>query len=332
MKTYILLLLTLMVPVLLLNEATAESAPAEVRTFKEMLKAIPSKDILKLWGDKKVALAAAMSKQINAKEVGKVGTYRGKVSKIDPFAFPEKNIVGWRFAVEDNFKRGGDTFSVFAWVMVHTDPLGLIPKIRVGDEITVTGKVNRAELTAVDAPRLNVDLIVPVMNDGKSTGEKVTVDKPTSKPGAPAASVKMADYPLDRILDALPEAMRTKLSTEPLPRDAIPAINAALAALAVRKSFKFTFNVEVATVVPDQPEAFRIRPADGLLSGKYAAIRQQWVHLYLPTAKAGDLVKTAAGDTLTMTGNITRCDIITHPKGFLQLQVNLDNAQKVTAP
>ncbi len=311
MKHATRLLLALFAPLLMLHEASAQNAGG-VRAFKDMLKDIPAKEMLKLWSDKKAEVALSITQQIETKEVGKVGTYRGKVTKIDPYSFRNENLV------------------VFSWVMVHTDPQGLIPKIRLGDEITVTGTVNRAELTAIDNPRLNVDLIVPVMNNGKGAAEKATAEKPVAKPAAPAvpavmptpvaaAPVPAADYPLDRILDALPEASRATLSAAPLATESIPALNAALATLGLRKPFKLTFKVDAAAVT-------------GLLSGKYPAIQQQWVHLYLPTASATEIAKAGLGATVTMSGTITRIDIITTPQGVRQLQLNLEDAQVLTPP
>lgn len=340
------LLLVLLAPLFMLHDASAQNAGG-VRAFKDMLKDIPAKEMLKLWSDKKAEVALSITRQIETKEVGKVGTYRGKVTKLDPYSFRNENLVGWRLGVEENFKRGGDTLLVFSWVMVHTDPQGLIPKIRLGDEITVTGTVNRAELTAIDNPRLNVDLIVPVMNNGKAPAEKATAEKPGAKPAAPAvpavmptppaapvpaARAQTADYPLDRILDALPEASRVTLSTAPLAADSIPALNAALSTLALRKPFKLTFKTEAAATLPKSPERFQIRAAPGLLSGKYPAIQQHWVHLYMPTANATEIAKAGLGATLTMSGTITRIDIITTPQGVRQLQLNLEDAQVLTPP
>jgi|GEM_PF-4964269 len=343
MKQPARLLLVLLAPLFMLHDASAQNAGG-VRAFKDMLKDIPAKEMLKLWSDKKAEVALSITRQIETKEVGKVGTYRGKVTKIDPYSFRNENLVGWRLGVEENFKRGGDTLLVFSWVMVHTDPNGLIPKIRLGDEITVTGTVNRAELTAIDNPRLNVDLIVPVMNNGKGAAEKATAEKPAAKPAAPvvpaapaamptpSAPVQTADYPLDRILDALPEASRATLSTAPLAADSIPALNTALSTLALRKPFKFTFKTEAAAALPKSPERFQIRAAPGLLSGKYPAIQQHWVHLYMPTANAADIAKSGLGATVTMSGTITRIDIITTPQGVRQLQLNLEDAQVLTPP
>lgn len=143
----------------------AENAPGTVRKFKDMLKAVPSKDFGQLYGSKKVEASMAMSKLIAAKELNKEGTFRGTVTSIEPWPFPALGVTGWRIAVEDSLDQRGVNISVWVWVQVHTDPNGVIPKIKVGKEITVTGKVTRAEFVASAAtPRLNVDLAVPAMS------------------------------------------------------------------------------------------------------------------------------------------------------------------------
>jgi len=166
MKQPARLLFALLAPLLLLTVTPARAADAAggVREFKDMLKDFPSKDILKLSGGKKEEVAMEMSKQLTLKEHGKEGTYKGKIGSIEVWPFPERGITGWRIALQDTFKRGGDTILVWAWVHVHTDPDGVMPKLKVGKEITVTGKVNRADLSITPSgPRLNVDLIVPAM-------------------------------------------------------------------------------------------------------------------------------------------------------------------------
>ncbi len=50
---------------------------------------------------------------------------------------------------------------------IHTGPEGIVPKIRPGKEVTVTGKINRADITAVDVPKHNIDLIVPELKSPK---------------------------------------------------------------------------------------------------------------------------------------------------------------------
>ena len=78
----ILALLLIAPLLLLLTPAQAADAPGGVRAFKDMLKDIPAKEMLKLWSDKKAEVALSITRQIETKEVGKVGTYRGKVTKI----------------------------------------------------------------------------------------------------------------------------------------------------------------------------------------------------------------------------------------------------------
>ena len=165
MKSTFRLILTLVCLLSVLNEGMAQNAPGSARKFKDMLKAVPSKDFAQLYGSKKVDASLGMSKLIAAKELNKEGTFRGIVTKIEPWPFPQLSVTGWRLAVEDNLDQRGVTISVWAWVLVQTDPNGVIPKVKVGKEITVTGKVSRVEFIAsADTPRLNVDLVVPAMS------------------------------------------------------------------------------------------------------------------------------------------------------------------------
>lgn len=163
--------LRLLIPLLFLTAAAATraaDAPGGVREFKDMLKDIPSKEILKLSGTKKLEVAKEISQQLTLKEHGKDGTYKGKVTSIEVWPFPERGITGWRLALQDTFKRGGDTILVWAWVHVYTDPEGVMPKLKEGKEITVTGKINRSDISITDAgPRLNVDLFVQAMQPQK---------------------------------------------------------------------------------------------------------------------------------------------------------------------
>ncbi len=148
--------------------AQAPAGAGAVREFKDLLKHIPSKDFLKLRGNTKAETAMAMSKDITTRELEKESTFRVKVGKVEAWPFPNKGITGWRLAVQDEkVKEGSLNIIVSAWIYVHTDPDGLIPKIRPGKEVTVSGKILRADITAVDVPKLNVDLVVPVLKVAK---------------------------------------------------------------------------------------------------------------------------------------------------------------------
>lgn len=336
-RLFLLAVGVLLLQALGVTDAQAQSSSG-VRSFKDMIKSVSSKDLLKLWSDTKVQAASDITAQISSREVGKTGTYRGTVTKIEQHIFQATKTTGWRLGVEDSIRRGADTLGVFTWLIIQTDPRGLIPRIRIGDEVTVTGTVNRTEVSVTDNPRLNVDLLIPEMNDGKpapaaagaSTAARPAATTGSSKTPAPAAAAQpAADYPLDRILDALPEAIRAKLSTAPLAPAELPAINEALTALAMRKPMRLTFKIEVKGPLPERPADYQIRASNGLLSGKYAGVQTQWVHLYMPTAKAGALAQTPLGSTVTLTGTITRCDIVSRPPAITQFNLNLADAQPV---
>lgn len=148
--------------------AQAPAAAGAPREFKDLLKHIPSKDFLKLRGNSKSETAMAMSKDITAKELRQESTFRMEVGKIEAWPFPEDGISGWRIHCQDEkVKQGITVITVSAWAYVRQDPDGVIPKLKIGKDVVVTGKISRADLTATDKPTLNIDLNVSSLKPAK---------------------------------------------------------------------------------------------------------------------------------------------------------------------
>jgi hypothetical protein len=160
MKTLIphILILSLLLTLPLSAQAPAGGAGTP-REFKDLLKHIPSKDFLKLRGNTKAETAMAMSKDITAKELRQDSTFRMEAGKVEAWPFPQEGITGWRIRCQDEkVKQGSLIITVSAWAYVRLDPDGIIPKIKIGKDVVVTGKISRADLTATDKPTLNIDL------------------------------------------------------------------------------------------------------------------------------------------------------------------------------
>ncbi|MBL9178571.1 MAG: hypothetical protein JNM65_10935 [Verrucomicrobiaceae bacterium] len=159
MKTLIPQILILSLLLTLPLSAQAPAAAGAPREFKDLLKHIPSKDFLKLRGNSKSDAAMAMSKDITAKELRQESTFRMEVGKIEAWPFPEDGISGWRIRCQDEtVKQGSLVITVSAWAYVRQDPDGVIPKLKIGKDVIVSGKISRADLTATDKPTLNIDL------------------------------------------------------------------------------------------------------------------------------------------------------------------------------
>ncbi len=139
-----------------------------MREFKDLLKHIPSKDFLKLRGNTKTETAAAMSKDITARELNKETTFRIEVGKVDSWPFAGENITGWRVHCQDErVKEGSLYITVSAWAYIRADPDGVLKNIRPGKKIVVTGTITRADMTAVAEPVLNIDLRVSSIKPAK---------------------------------------------------------------------------------------------------------------------------------------------------------------------
>lgn len=139
--------------------AQAPAVAGTPREFKDLLKHIPSKEFLKLRGNTKGETAMEMSKDITAKELRQESTFRMKVGKVEAWPFPEEGISGWRIhCVDEKVKEGSLIITVSTWAYLRKDTEGVIPKVKVGKDVIVTGKISRADLTVTDKPTLNIDL------------------------------------------------------------------------------------------------------------------------------------------------------------------------------
>jgi hypothetical protein len=133
-------------------------APAGVRTYEDILKAIPQSDFLKLRGSKKEEGAAELSKPLIANELNKDATFAVKVDKVETWAFPQA-VTGWRILVDKEKVRMGSTaIDTDLIVYVRQDLADVVNKVKKGQKIQVTGRVSRCDLTAKDSPILHIDV------------------------------------------------------------------------------------------------------------------------------------------------------------------------------
>jgi hypothetical protein len=155
------------------------------------------------------------------------------------------------------------------------------------------------------------------------------MEQPTpvpTKPGRPAvAPAARPSGQLDGFLDALPPGLRTKLSATQIAPEDLAAINAWFAKEAINKPVKLTLVIDTAEVVPNNAMKYRIRAADGLLSGKYPVVRFQQCYAYLPSEKATEVAQEPIGASVTVAARLTRCDLKQFPNG-VRLNVDVEDS------
>lgn len=139
---------------------TSTPAAVKPREFEEFVKNLPKGDLLTLRGNKAVESAMVISRKIEAAELRKESTFRCKVERVEPWQYADSPGKAWRVQVKgERIKHGSVGVDLSAWVHVRSDPAGIMAKVRSGQELIVTGQINRSDITINNgSPALNVDL------------------------------------------------------------------------------------------------------------------------------------------------------------------------------
>jgi hypothetical protein len=133
--------------------------PGTPRDYEDILKPFPPKDFLKLRGNSKEETAMEFSKKLTTSEVGKAGSYRVKVAKVEAWPFPAEGITGWRVTGDaEKIRIGSVSLRVSVFAYIPEDSTGIMAKLKRGQTLLVTGELSRCDVTAVDEPVLNLDV------------------------------------------------------------------------------------------------------------------------------------------------------------------------------
>lgn len=145
------------------------AAKTKPREFEEFIKGLPKTDLLKLRGNTQNEAAQSLSAKIGSAEVQKEGTFRVAVERVEAMTFPEQTEGGWRvWCKNEPIKQGSVTVNTLAFIYVRKDPEGVLAKARHGQDLTVSGKVNRADITIIDSsPLLTVDIDATSLRAGR---------------------------------------------------------------------------------------------------------------------------------------------------------------------
>jgi hypothetical protein len=280
------------------------------------------------------AMALGMMPEVEvkfrARFLGGKGQMRVKLTEPDGsstlFAFPLPTDGEWR---DISFKHQRENLKDELTLVLETLPYEgrlQIDDIWAGEPGThasVRPLVKPATPPAPAKPAAPVVAMVP-------TPPPAVVPAKVPPTPAPAPAPRPAAE-LDRLLDLLPAELRAKLSATELAPDDIAAINAWFAKEKVNKTEQITLVIDAAEVVPDNPKNFRIRAANGLLSGKYPAVLKQQVWAYLRSDDATEIAQQPLGATITLAGRLGRCDLKQFPTG-LRLNVDLGEVIWVKNP
>jgi hypothetical protein len=168
---------------------------------------------------------------------------------------------------------------------------------------------------------------------GTHTSERPMV--PTTAPPKPPAAVPMpalptpapipetptpiitaspsAGFALDKVLEMLPAPSRSKLMAAKLAQGTFEEVNAIFAADFKNKQIQASF--VVAKVEKPEGKRLRILAANGVLSGQYPALKHMFWTYFDEGTEPSPTQMPSEGDMVTVSGTITRCDLVTLPIG-----------------
>ena len=96
---------------------------------------------------------------------GKTATLKLKVEKVEKYQRKNEKEDRYRIKAEDQRLRESVTsFKVYLWVHLDRSQNTKVPAIKKGGEISVTGKISLASITAKNNPELHIDLSDATIN------------------------------------------------------------------------------------------------------------------------------------------------------------------------
>jgi hypothetical protein len=134
--------------------------PGSIMDLKQTLVEIPHNVVLSLRNPPtREAAAATATDTLRTKVEGRTATLKFKIEKIEKDPHRAQNRDGYRVKAEDEHLRDGVTmYHVYLWVHFDLSETAKVAVLKKGSEISVTGKVTLASITAPNTPELHIDL------------------------------------------------------------------------------------------------------------------------------------------------------------------------------
>jgi hypothetical protein len=138
----------------------AKPEPGNITELKQTLVEVPHNVVLSLRNPPtREAAATTVTEMLRAKVEGRMATLKFKVEKVEKDPRRAQNQDGYRIKAEDERLREGITmFHTYLWVHFDLSENAKVAALKKGSEISVTGKITLASVTAPKEPELHIDL------------------------------------------------------------------------------------------------------------------------------------------------------------------------------
>jgi hypothetical protein len=140
--------------------------PADITELDQALAEVPRDVLLGVRNsNRKEQSATAATDILRSKVEGRTATLKFQIEKIEKYQRRNEKEDRYRIKAENvRLRESATTFTIYLWV--HFDPSqnAKFATMKTGSEISVTGKITLASITARNNPELHIDLSDAAIN------------------------------------------------------------------------------------------------------------------------------------------------------------------------
>ncbi|HEY3898708.1 MAG TPA: hypothetical protein VGM54_08855 [Chthoniobacter sp.] len=156
----------LVAPVAHAQDTSAKGAGGNLSSLKQVTALLPHNLLVSLLNSAgKEAAASQATDILRQKAEGQTAAFKCKIDRVEKDPRKEQGKDGYRIKAEDSFVReGAANFKAYLWIHFNLTENDKVSAMKKGGEISVTGKITLASVTAQGVLELHVDLSDATVN------------------------------------------------------------------------------------------------------------------------------------------------------------------------
>jgi hypothetical protein len=148
------------------EDVSTKGAGGNFTSLKQVTALLPHNLLVSLLNSAgKEAASSQATDVLRQKAEGQMATFKFKVDRVEKDPRREQGKDGYRIKAEDTYVReGAANFKTYLWVHFNLSENDKVAALKKGGEISVTGKISLASVTAQPVVELHVDLSDATVN------------------------------------------------------------------------------------------------------------------------------------------------------------------------
>jgi hypothetical protein len=148
------------------EDTSAKGTGGNISSLKQITAFLPHNLLVSLLNSAgKEAASSQATDVLRQKAEGQMATFKCKVDRVEKDPRREQGKDGYRIKAEDtNVREGAANFKTYLWIHFNLSENDKVAAMKKGGEISVTGKISLASVTAQPVVELHVDLSDATVN------------------------------------------------------------------------------------------------------------------------------------------------------------------------